>query len=448
MELIIVCILIICISCLLLVSLKTCESFSTNLEPIGITQAVKNSNSLITYDPTNSSCAYYVDKYKPEYRALFSDSSDKGIRRRIALAMLVAARGKIAAQGESNTLSYLDGCVIPPELMSILSLSSECRLSGTDIDTQANFDMTLKKSLPAVAPQGCIIDFGGALEPSSKALTEDEFYKILDNIYNNLNRKLVEEIKRLITERDRYKTDLANKTQDFDDLTVQHTKVVNERDNNANALQTCNTDLDTKKREYTSLSGSYDNVISSNSTLSSKLSSYKSNAPLLYLFNNNWFAPVRGNVASSIADIGMFNQLSKTIIFRILIQNYSSNWRNIFHVTTGDDLYRRPAAFIHPQSSQVHICHDTEASNNEATSIYIPFNSDVHVALVWSKQTLEIYVNGGLATTQRYSDTILSADSYASLYLCDNFYDQGGFLIRDFRIYNYTMTQNMVRETL
>lgn len=158
-----------------------------------------------------------------------------------------------------------------------------------------------------------------------------------------------------------------------------------------------------------------------------------------------------------------------TISFWIHIQKFDKWWRNVIHVTKNDrmleiknvkkdplgttlpytteeDFYRRPAIFIIPKKSALHICHDSYRSINNPVDIDIP--RKCMVTIVWKTKdnnaNIYIYVNGREVRSASYSSLLAQPDVNAILYMCDRFYNQGGFSLKHFKIFLKPLEPNEV----
>lgn len=159
-----------------------------------------------------------------------------------------------------------------------------------------------------------------------------------------------------------------------------------------------------------------------------------------------------------------------TISFWLDIEKPTPYWRNIFHISESwklewnatnpanlpydwdQDLCRRPAVFITPNAYGIHICHDTNNSLNNPFDIYIPKKS--HITIVWRTDYnhpylsvyCKAYVNGSDKRTFFYNTWLRQPDPDALLYMCDRFYGDGDFLVRDFKVFNYPLSAGQVQE--
>lgn len=417
-------------------------------EPMGVTLSLPAaSSSMFGIDPTEVSCVQFIQKYKKEWISILTDTSENGLKRRVALALLVAARGKFSSNdGEGIGLSYIDGCVIPKELNTSLSLPDSCAMTGP---TKIN-DQSIKRTLPVLSPQGCLIDFAGTIEPSSKTMTLENFNAILDNIYYNLNKKLLDQVTSMTAEIQQNKLDMEKMRNNISALEKEKADEINLKNQCYRERDVCKSDLASKTNAYNALETSYNDISNQKNILSSSMVRYKELKPLVNLYADAWYSPQKNNAVMPVSEIGMFNQLSKTITFQLYIQNTFSNWRNIFHITNGSetlehDLYRRPAVVISRNESVLHCIHDTTKEKNYLIIVKVPLATKMHIALVYSLRVVNVYLNGDLVESHVTEGEALPADPSDSLYISNNFHDVGGFMIRNFKIFNFAMTQDMVR---
>lgn len=151
-----------------------------------------------------------------------------------------------------------------------------------------------------------------------------------------------------------------------------------------------------------------------------------------------------------------------TISFMLDILSLSGAHRNVLHVTSGQNLERRPAIWVNPNSTTLHICSDTIRRNADGTSSVIPnvhFNSGVDlgintptlVVLVYKGRNLTYYFyNRGLKVKNRYDyrDDIAPASQggfnvYASSYY--PVYDTSSALrLKDLKFFNMCLTDSDV----
>lgn len=179
---------------------------------------------------------------------------------------------------------------------------------------------------------------------------------------------------------------------------------------------------------------------------------------------NNWVTPAKERIITRYGKIFTGQTgVTMTIAFMIKIDRAHSNWRNIFRFGQSYDLewnntmnsrnlpysyaqniHRRPAVFINPNNTTtLHITHGTNNDWNNWFDVNMG-KSSAHVCMVWDLNKCTVYIDGRLHTTYNYSSYLLAPDSDALLYMCDRFYDEGGYAIMNFTIYTRAITANEV----
>lgn len=176
---------------------------------------------------------------------------------------------------------------------------------------------------------------------------------------------------------------------------------------------------------------------------------------------HKWIRPRRNKFIARFGQIPV-NTGYMTVTFWIDIEKVTPYWRNVFHISetgslewnpTGNsanlpydssqDSIRRPAVFITPNSNGIHICADTAISNNNPFNIMHP--NKCMVGLIWNtyngKASCICYINNEKRETFEYNAVLLQPDSDALLYVCDRFYGEGDFRIRDLKFFNRPLTE-------
>jgi hypothetical protein len=141
----------------------------------------------------------------------------------------------------------------------------------------------------------------------------------------------------------------------------------------------------------------------------------------------------------------------KSFTFYLWIQRTHNTWRNVFHITNnnrdccnpGD---RVPGMWVWPDSTRLHIAHDTSANNNET------FNQDgievkkpAFVALVWNLGILNVYIDGILKGSYEYKGDLIDVAPDAKVYLSDVWYENVGLFVRKFESWNRALTADDVK---
>lgn len=186
---------------------------------------------------------------------------------------------------------------------------------------------------------------------------------------------------------------------------------------------------------------------------------------------DSWVSPTKdttiaryhnlNEVGSPIANNNM------SVSFWINIRSMHSNWRNIFrfayepdlqYTPTGraenvpysqnENISRRPAVFINPNMSRIHITHSSTRDWNNWFDVDIP--KFCHVCLVWSynpnpyEVRCTVYIDGKYRTHYSYGADLLQPDQDATIRLCDRYYGDGGYSIRAFTIHKKALSANEV----
>jgi hypothetical protein len=161
--------------------------------------------------------------------------------------------------------------------------------------------------------------------------------------------------------------------------------------------------------------------------------------------NTNWYRIVQNGPRFNFRDFG-FTLPNSQLTIAFLFTNYRGQgyWRNIFRLTntnnnccnSGD---RMPAVFVHPDNTNnFHIRFTTSSNANDGldSGILLPMGIPVFIALVFSGNTFNLYINNIMVFTRTYSN-ILNRDSNTVLQFGDSFHQQDGNLyIKNFNLYN------------
>lgn len=145
-----------------------------------------------------------------------------------------------------------------------------------------------------------------------------------------------------------------------------------------------------------------------------------------------------------------------TILFWILIVRVDAMWNNIVHVTQGLDAWgggtRRPAFWIIPNTTRLHLCFDTTAGGNNwyNTSNSIPIGVPTMVAVTVNGMTPSVNImseRGSHKEQWSFNGTPLQADTHWSVYANSWFpYYQlnATFKLQNLRFYNRALTDSEV----
>ena len=188
--------------------------------------------------------------------------------------------------------------------------------------------------------------------------------------------------------------------------------------------------------------------------------------PPVYEFSKEvWTIPSKNKYIQRYNNLGI-SQGRMTFSFWLDVRKIVPYWRNIFHVSTSDkieykpagttlenlpydfsqDFTRLPAIFIHPNKVGIHVCHDTLLSKNNAFDVF--FSNPSHITLVWNAEqtapSCTVYVNGQGKSFYKYNSPLQIPDGESFLYICDRFYGNNDFAIKDFQVFNYALTPQQV----
>jgi hypothetical protein len=369
-------------------------------------------------DPSKQSCLWYVTE-KRGWQDLFRDDED-GKKRRYAIAGMQSARGLMAGGSDSTPVTLFDGCVIPKELLASYNVNENC------VMTTAKGDYQMQKTLPIMVPEGCMFDFSGSLREGdgiSTVYNKDDFSRVLLRSYegmNYTNLRMIDDLQGSVREKDR--------TIEGRDGTI--------REKNT-AIETINKQLADVQNTLAIAEGEKPSYV------------YEQSAKA-------WTQTVNDQEVATFRQLGVASASSMSVTFWLRIDNITSNWRNIFHVTVKryfgpdelaydpeEDFYRKPAVFIIPNSKALHICHDTMTATNNPFNVFdIP--DMCFVGLVWNGRTLNVYINSDRVETFAYTADLKIADPSAILYISDRFYFGNGFSIRHLSFYNTALSREKI----
>lgn len=205
--------------------------------------------------------------------------------------------------------------------------------------------------------------------------------------------------------------------------------------------------------------------------------------PTLEYAKGIWIRPPKHIYISRFSQLQLNTGLM-TVSFWIKIDKTTPYWRSVFRIgessslewnptqnaadmpyESSQDIYRRPAVFITPNTMGLHICHGTASDWNNPFNIDMP--SSCMVTIVWStrsepssenssvnkeKVKCVVYVNEAVtrnhlgSTEFVYNGRLVQPDSDALVYLADRFYGAGDFALRDFRIFPTDLNATQVAE--
>jgi hypothetical protein len=155
------------------------------------------------------------------------------------------------------------------------------------------------------------------------------------------------------------------------------------------------------------------------------------------------FTPTKDNfVALPVKKVGMWNQLginsslNMKVSFCINIENVSSSYRNIFHVTNNNKVDSRvPSIWININTTELFISSSTLFNpNNFFLSPAIPLNKITNVVLIWKGDTVDVYYDNKIVKSHTSSNPLIPANKNAIVYMCavwPPYNVIGGFLIKN-----------------
>lgn len=187
--------------------------------------------------------------------------------------------------------------------------------------------------------------------------------------------------------------------------------------------------------------------------------------PIFEFSKEVWTTPSKNEYVQRYGNLNI-SQGRMTYSFWLDVRKMVPYWRNIFHVSTSDkieykpskpsqlpydreqDFTRMPAVFIQPNRVGIHICHDTLLSNNNAFDVF--FSNPSHITLVWNAEgtapSCTVYVNGQARSDAfyKYNSPLQTPQEDHFLYICDRFYGDNDFAIKDFKVFNYALAPEQV----
>lgn len=369
-----------------------------------------------TLDPAKASCLYYVTQ-KRGWNKLFEEDAD-GRKRQYAISAMQSARGLMPESGTFEPYTVFDACVIPKEVLTTYSIDKQCKMKTTKGDVQ--FD----KTLHVMIPEGCFIDFSGKLGSQSKdEMTQDQFGDMLLRMYEGMNYaddKLIKELKSSVEDKDR-------------EIRIREEKMNAKEE----AVKVANMQLDAAKKALSIATGELPSFIWDQSW-------------------REWVVATKNNYVGTWRQTGITAASNMSITFWINITETRSYYRNIIHVTRkvdfgpdelpydpNEDWNRKPAIFITPGINALHVCHDTTTQGNNAFNVDGMTTGKYMVGLIWSGRTITVYINDDIVSTKTMDGEFLNADPSAFVFVCDRFYDVGGFTLRNMAFYNTALSRDL-----
>lgn len=376
------------------------------------------SNLSNNFDPSNSSCLYYVTKAR-NWNQLFGND-DMGKKRKFAIAGMQSARGLVPGGSADTPITFFDACVIPQDQLDAYNVSDKCELQTPKGNVQ------LKKTPAVMVPGGCMFDFSGNLDLSGNGangggiMNQDSFGDALIKAYDGMNAandQIIENLKSTIN--------AQQQTIESRDVALK------EKDQSISAIS----------QQVTDLQGSL------------KVAQGDTPSFIYAPSSANWVGPEQDRYIATFRQLGIASSSDMSVTFWIDIITIFPTYRNIFQVTTktlfgpyqlpydvNEDFNRKPSVYITPQSKTLHICHDTTISVNN------PFNVDniegkCMIGLIWSGRTLNVYVNSDRVYTNVYNGDLVTADGNAFLFFASRFYYGEGYTIKHLSFYNTALSR-------
>lgn len=138
------------------------------------------------------------------------------------------------------------------------------------------------------------------------------------------------------------------------------------------------------------------------------------------------------------AELGINSSSNMTVSFIINISANISNPRNIFHVTNNNtESSRAPSIWIGDYDNDLNVCCSTPSESYAYfPTPAIPLNTPTQVQVVFSGQTIYVYINNSLVQTNTFEDIVIPAIDGALFYICDPWWSIGDFTIENFYMYN------------
>jgi len=168
---------------------------------------------------------------------------------------------------------------------------------------------------------------------------------------------------------------------------------------------------------------------------------------------NKWVSLKQSNLIGTWSDLGIATNSVMSITFWINITLLSGAWRNIFHFTnTGNNCCnigdRVPALWIYPNNAtNLHLRNSTSSEGNDGIDTdALEINRPVFIGIVWNNKNLNIYINLSKNRTKTYSNNITSANPNCKFYLADPWHPCNGFQIKDFTIYDKSLSDDEIKD--
>jgi hypothetical protein len=331
-------------------------------------------------------------------------------------------------------------CLVPSSIMQTYKVPETCIVDGVQLRVVKPSEKLSNGASITYDGTGCAVD------PSDAK----EFQDVMGYMYGVQTEgqtKLIGKQNNAITSQTSTNTTTQSSTNTLTSDTVSTQNNINNFKGDNWSLQVTNNGLEETSKYIARLN---DGTVNKIGDLDQQIAAYRAMRTITYepwvapSTDNRWMTPSRGmstpgNLITSMHSINIPDNNSKTFSFWLHIHSLNSWWRNVFHVTDGIDIRRRPALFIGPGTSYIHICHDTLSTVNNPFDIPVPYQQPVHIALTWHGRSCAVFLNGVYAGGTTYNNDLAPTSNF-SLYIADRFYSEGGFTIKNFKIHKYAMT--------
>jgi len=381
-------------------------------------------STVIDIDPQKTTCLNYVQTQK-NWTTMFGKDED-GLKRQYAITGFKVAQGDARNERGNIMQPFFDACVIPTSLLKQYNIDENCKF------TSQEGDITLQKTITNMTPKGCMIDFSGKIGGNRSPIHEKEFKDMLMKFFNYMNTEDEKVISTLKTE----ETEKQNRVVEQDQqIGKQDTKI-----------KDMNKELITKSDEIFLALGEKPSYTHDESAVS-------------------WYTPKHNHKIGLFRNLGINSATKMSITFWIdynvtNLLKRQDPIRNILHISKKpsgniiknlllnfENMYRRPAIYVYPNSFKLYVTQDTTRMSGEGHLFPFVWKKSM-VGLVWSGTTLTMYVNGR-STVVQYRGIPVTAEPDADVYLCDRFNDNRifksmGYKLRFLTFYNTALTKQMI----
>lgn len=159
-----------------------------------------------------------------------------------------------------------------------------------------------------------------------------------------------------------------------------------------------------------------------------------------YIFSPDKWTTLQPNLeVKNWDDLNLNSNTNMYIQFDILITSYYSNWRNIFHFTNNNQSSSRvPAMWVAPNGTYLSVCNSTiDEPDAWVATPNLSLNTKTNVVILLFENTVKIYFNAVLKSTQSIPGSLIKANSDTILYISDPWYPtNGGVQIKNLKFGN------------